>query len=182
MSYAAAYDRLVAHPDPLARASNAVALIVAASQPFYPVYVWWIAGPAAWPTLFTLLTTPFFLAVPFLSRRDALAGRALLPLAGIANTTMTALLMPPGTGVLLFLGPVLMIATLQFRRGETWLGLSLAALAGVAFFAVGALDPSGIAAMPADALARLLTLNAVSAGSLVVIAGLQFSAARDGRP
>ncbi len=179
MSVAGLYRAYAAHDDGLVRASNDISLIVAASQPTYPIYVWWIAGSEAWPTWLTLLSTPLFLAVPALARRNALAGRALLPLAGIANTLLAALLLGPGTGVLLFLGPVLMIASLQFSRADRWLGLLVAALSGAVYLALDALAPAGFIAMTPTEMARLVTLHAISAGSLIVIAGLQFAAARD---
>ncbi len=157
-------------------ASNNIALFVAASQPFYPIYVWWIVGADAWPTLFTLLSTPFFLAVPALARANSVAGRALLPLAGIANTAGTALALSPASGVMLFLGPVMMIAVLQFRRPQRWLGLTICALAGAAYLAVDALAPAGLVAIPAAEMARLVTLHAISAASLIVIGAMQFAA------
>ncbi len=174
MNIAALYRNYAAHDDPLVAASNSISLFVAASQPFYPIYVWWIAGADAWPTLFTLLSTPFFLAVPAMARANTIFGRALLPVAGIANTAVTAALLGPATGVLLFLGPVMMIAMLQFRREERWWGLSISALAGAVYLALDALAPAGLVAIAPAEAARLVTLHAISAASLIVICGMQF--------
>ncbi len=38
-----------ANDDPLAAAAATIALIVVGNQPFYPLYLHAIAGPAAWP-------------------------------------------------------------------------------------------------------------------------------------
>jgi hypothetical protein len=56
------------HPDPLVEASNWVALIVGTHLPFWPLYIWWAAGPQAMPS--ALLTA--FLLIPLLARRDGL--------------------------------------------------------------------------------------------------------------
>ena len=175
MTIARCYNAYAAHDDRLVRASNQIALIVAASQPFYPIYVWWIAGADAWPTLFTLLSTPLFLAVPALSRVNGIAGRALLPLAGIANTILAAVLMPPSVGVLLFLGPILMIASLQFRAAERWAGWLIAALAGAVYFGLDTGISWALVTVAPSVAAQLVTLNAISAGSLIVICGMAFA-------
>ena len=78
----------VAHDDPLVRAANVIALVVAANQPFYPLYVHWVIGHDAVPTLATFLSTPFFASVPAISRRDPQWGRTVLVLAGMANTVV----------------------------------------------------------------------------------------------
>ena len=71
----------VLNPDPMAKAAGTVAVLVAGNQPFYPPYLHAIAGTAAWPAWFTLLSTPLFVAVPAVARRYSVAGRALLPVA-----------------------------------------------------------------------------------------------------
>lgn len=63
-------------PDPLAALANTVALVVAGNQPFYPLYLYAIVGQSAWPVWITLITTPFFTAIPVIARRSSLAGRA----------------------------------------------------------------------------------------------------------
>ena len=57
-----------AHPDPLVASANFIALLVASNQPFYPLYVYWLATTNIEPVWYTFLSTPFFLAVPALSR------------------------------------------------------------------------------------------------------------------
>ena len=173
MRLARRYRNYVGDQDRLVETSNSIAMMVAASQPFYPLYVWWIVGADAWPALFTLLSTPLFLAVPALARANGMAGRALLPLAGIANTTLAAALLSPQAGAQLFLGPCLLIATMQFRRAERWAGFAIVALATAAYLAVP--DIAGTVSFAASEAARLVTLHAVGAGTLTVLAGLWFS-------
>ena len=103
--------------DPLAAAGNRVALLVAVNQPFYPIYVAWLVGNA-WPTLLTFLSTPLFLAVPAVARRSPQAGRALLVLAGVANTMLAAKAVGVASGVEAFLAPCVVLAGLLFRPGE----------------------------------------------------------------
>jgi hypothetical protein len=69
-----------ANPDPRVASCNTIALLVASNQPFYPLYVYLAVSPHIAPTFLTFLSTPFFLAVPALSRRSPAFGRALLPL------------------------------------------------------------------------------------------------------
>jgi hypothetical protein len=74
--------------DHRARAAGSIALVVAINQPFYPLYLHAIAGAAATSAWLTLLSTPFFAAVPAIARHHSLLGRAMLPLAGVANTML----------------------------------------------------------------------------------------------
>ena len=176
MNIALRYRQYVRHDDPRVEASNAIALLVAANQPFYPLYVYWMAGAEFWPTLLTLLSTPFFVAVPAVSRANSVAGRLLLPVAGIANTAMSAALLGASTGVLLFLAPCLMIASLQFRGNQRWAGLATAALAGAVYFRLQA----GVSAMVVFSeveTARLVNLHVLSVGVLMIFSGFSFSKA-----
>jgi len=103
------------HPDPATAACNRIALLVASSQPLYPLYVWWIVGGDWWVSFWTYLSTPFFAAVPAVARRDAIAGRALLPLAGMANLVLSAKAFGEASGVEWFMLPCMLIAVLAFR-------------------------------------------------------------------
>jgi hypothetical protein len=121
-----------AHPDPLAAACNRIALLVASNQPVYPLYLWWIVGGDWWVGCWTFLSTPVFASVPRVARRNALAGRALLPLAGIANGMLSARAFGEASDVKLFLIPCALIALLAFRRDERWVGAGLLALTAIA--------------------------------------------------
>jgi hypothetical protein len=120
------------HTDPLTESCNWIALVVASNQPVYPLYLLWIVGGDWWISAWTFLSTPFFVAVPAVARRNSAAGRALLPLAGIGNCVVSAKAFGVASGVELFLVACALIALLAFRRSEwRWtLGL-LATAAGV---------------------------------------------------
>lgn len=170
--FAAPIRRYAHHPDPLAAMANTVALAVASSQPFYPLYVWWSVSDTVWPVFFTWLSTPFFLAVPWLARRNSFAGRALLPLAGIVNTLMCAKLFGTASGVELFWLPCLTTAFIFFRANERWFGLAVTAALFLAFtFLRDWYGASPIHIWTGDELASFVTLNAISAGGLTVVLG-----------
>lgn len=164
-----------AHPDQRVEAANFIALLVASNQPFYPLYIWWLVSDQIWPSYYTFLSTPFFLAVPAVSRRNAVAGRALLPLAGIANGILCARLFGVQSGVEMFLIPCAVLAMLLFRPGERPVGYALTLAAFLAWFllhdAYGA--PAGV--YTASEYTAFLRLNVVSAAALTVFAALMFS-------
>jgi len=122
-----------AHEDARTAACSTIALVVAWNQPIYPFYVHWIVGGDAWSACWTFLSTPFFVAVPWLATRDSRAGRALLPAAGIANMIVSAKAFGPASGVAWFLIPCVLVALLAFRRGERGYVAPLLVLAASAF-------------------------------------------------
>jgi len=153
-------------------ACNLIALVVAFNQPFYPLYVHWAVSEHIWPTFFTFLSTPVFLAVPALARRSPTAGRALLPLAGIANTVLSSKAFGQASGVEIFLIPCALIAATFFRASERLISF---AIIGVAIVVYLALD--GAYGFPAHLYSAsehqaFLRLNALSAGTLTVFVGL----------
>ena len=100
------------HDDPLTAACNRIAMLVASGQPTYPLYVWWIVGGPWQVACWTFLSTPLFLAVPAVARRHAMAGRAMLVVAGVANVLLSAKALGAASGVALFLLPTALIALL----------------------------------------------------------------------
>lgn len=167
--------RYADHPDPRARLANTVSLLVASNQPFYPLYLYWLVSEHVTPAWFTFLSTPFFLAVPALARRSSLAGRALLPLAGIGNGVLCAKLFGVQSAVEIFLIPCVVLSLLLFRPSERLWGYGLAALTTLAYF--GLHDRYGSAAYPysADEYAAMARLNIASASALTAIIGLMAS-------
>ena len=162
----------VAHDDPMVAACNLIALVVASNQPFYPLYVYWTVSDHVLPTAFTFLSTPFFLAVPTVARRYSRTGRALLPIAGIANTILSAEVFGSASGVEIFLIPCALIAATFFRATDRPLAF---ALIGVAFLVYIGLD--GVYGTPvyiytASEYHAFSRLNAMSAGTLCVFVGL----------
>lgn len=160
----------VADPDPRVSACNAIALIVVANQPFYPLYVAVSVSPVVWPTALTFLSTPFFAAVPALSRRWPRFGRALLPLTGMANVVVSAKAFGAASGAGVFLFPCALIAGAFFRPSERPIALALIALATAVFFAIDGLAP--LHAYAPGEYAAFVRLNALSAGALVAFIGL----------
>jgi len=177
-----AFDRLIAaigkyaaNEDPLVAAGNSIALVVAFNQPFYPLTILWAVSGSIWPSFFTFLSTPFFLAVPAMARRSSLAGRALLPLTGIANTILSAKLFGEASGVELFLGPCIMIAALLFRQSERFVMLIIVAITILIFASLNGHYGMPFHVYTAEEYARFLRLNAFSVATLTVFVGLMVS-------
>ena len=160
-----------AHDDPMVASCNLIALVVASNQPFYPLYVYWAVSDHISPVFFTFLSTPFFLAVPAVARRWPIAARALLPIAGMANTVLSAKVFGQASGVGIFLIPCALISATFFRTSERSVAFILIGAALLAYLgldgAYGA--PHLYTASEYQAFSRL---NAISAGTLTVFAGL----------
>jgi hypothetical protein len=161
-----AFRRYVSHPDKRVSAANFIAMLVASNQPFYPLYLYWMVTETVWPAFATFLSTPLFLLVPALSRRNSLAGRALLPLTGILNTILSARMFGVASGVEVFLIPCALLALLLFRPSERRYAYPLAAGAFLVFLALH--DRYGAPAhlYSAGEYAAFIRLNAMSAAAL----------------
>ena len=164
-----------ADPDPLVTAGNLIAVVVAWNQPFYPLYLYLVVGEDIGVSFFTFLSTPFFAAVPAVARRHSLAGRALLPLTGMANTVMCAKLFGEASGVELFLAPCVMIAAMLFRRSERLVMLALVGLGLLAYVGLHGRYGAPFHLYTAEEYSRFLSLNALSVGSLTAFVGLTFA-------
>lgn len=167
--------RYASHRDPRVAAANAIALLVASNQPFYPLYLYWLVSDRITPALFTFLSTPFFLAVPALARRHSVAGRALLPLAGIGNTVLCAWIFGVRSAVEVFLIPCAVIAFLVFRPRERLFSLVLSGIALGVFLLLNGRYGAPFVAYTADEYAAFARLNGMSAGMLTVFVALLFS-------
>ncbi len=168
-------DRLgqyTANPDPLAKLAGTVAMVVASNQPFYPLYLYAIVGQLAWPAWFTLLSTPFFVAVPAIARRHSLAGRAMLPVTGVANTVLCVKLIGPKSAVELFLFPCILLAAILFRPAERTIMAPVLVLPFAAYLVLdGHLGPP-IQVFGADSYASIIALHAISVASLTALIGI----------
>jgi len=164
-------DAYVAHEDPLVRACNVIALVVAGNQPFYPLYIHWIVGHCAAPSLLTFLSTPFFAAVPAIARRNARAGRAVLVLAGMANTVLVAKIYGQVSGVEIFLMPCALIAAAFFRPSERKISFGLLAVSIVIFLGLDGRYGTPICQATVAGEKALAGLHVLSAGMLVVFVG-----------
>lgn len=169
------WDRVAAyaaHDDPMVAACNQISLMVASSQPFYPLYVWWMVSDHIWATFFTFLSTPLFLVVPAVAKRYSRSGRALLPVAGIANTMLSAKVFGVASGVEIFLIPSALIAAAFFRTSERLVAFGLIAAALLAYLAMDEGYGPPIHAYTASEYQAFFRLNAMSAGTLTVFIGL----------
>lgn len=166
--------RYAAHEDPLVAAGNFVALVLAWNQPFYPLYLWFIIGSKAWVEVPDVLSGFLFFAIPAIARRNALLGRVLLSVFGIANVLVVWWMLGDGAGLWLLLFPCGMLAALLFTWRERWVMLGLALLPLVAWLALwGRLGPPPVS-LSIEEMASITTMNAVSAFALLAFFGWVF--------
>lgn len=163
------------HPDQRVASANFIALLVASNQPFYPLYFWWLVSDTVWPTFYTFLSTPFFLAVPAVARRNTVAGRALLPLAGLGNSVLCAWLFGVQSAVEIFLIPCAVLALLIFRPHERLVSFGLAGLVFLAYFLLNTRYGAPAAIYSPAEYDALIRLNVVSAAMLTACTALVFS-------
>ena len=164
------------HDDPAAETANIVALIVGWNGPFYPLYVIALAGyHDAAPAALTMLATPLFLMLPWLSRRSSRAARLGLVLVGTANTLWCVKLLGSASGVELFLLPCVALATLLFREQEQTAMLLAAALPLAAYCVPFSAFGPALLQHTALVSARLYALNAASVLVLTAVLAVQFA-------
>jgi hypothetical protein len=162
----------IANTDPRVASCNTIALLVASNQPFYPLYVYSSVSRHIAPTLLTFLSTPFFLAIPAISRRSPVFGRALLPLTGLANVIVSAKAFGAASGVAMFMVPCALIAAAFFRPSERILVFALLTLALATFLGIDRYAPVPIHTYSQTEYAAFVRLNALSASALVTLLGL----------
>lgn len=165
-----------ANPDPLAAAADTIALVVAGNQPFYPLYLHAIAGTAAWPAWLTLLTMPLFVAIPAVARRHSLAGRAMLPVVGVANTMLAAKVIGVASAVELFLLPCVLLAALLFRARERAVMVPVLALPFLAYVMLDPLLGAPMRTFGAEVYRSITRVNALSVAGLTSCIGFLFAA------
>ena len=163
------------HPDPRVASCNSIALLVASNQPFYPLYVYFSVSRHIAPTLLTFLSTPFFLAIPAISRRLPVFGRALLPLTGLANVVVSAKAFGAASGVAIFIVPCALIAAAFFRPSERIFAFALLALALAIFLGIDCPVLEPFHPYSQTEYAAFVRLNALSASALVALLGLMLS-------
>lgn len=120
--------------DPLVRANNVLALLVASNQPFYPFYVRFMAGDDGGASFITLLSTPFFVAVPTLARLSRSAALAAVPVIGLVNGMFATKALGAAAGIELFAIPCMLVALLGSDR-RSWAIVMSAAVAALAVYA-----------------------------------------------
>jgi hypothetical protein len=162
--------------DPRTAASVAVAWVIFANKPFYPIYVWWLVGSGVASSLWTMLAAPFFLAVALMGRRWPLAARCGLPLVGTLDTLCETKLFGSGSGTELFLAPCIMLAAMSFHASEKWVQRGLIVLVFAAFALTHGRLGTALHVFDDKALATLLNLNAFAVASLMAFIALRFPA------
>lgn len=162
------YDRYVAHPDPLARAGNVIAMFILSNQPFYPLYVYLLVGGRFWPTLLTLLSSPLYAAVPWLMRRNISAGKWLLMFASLGNTIVSIKALGYQSGLELFYFPCAVLGALIFGASERYSRWTAAVLPIALFLLLRGRYGPPLASYTATEYETLLTLHAVSAAAICV--------------
>lgn len=161
-----------AHPDPLAEASNWVALTIGSHLPFWPLYVFWVAGQDAMPSsLLTVSMAPIFLTVPIIARRSSLMGRIATPILGIINTVFTIWVLGINSGTEVFLVPCAALAALTFRRTERLLMLGLSMLPLVVWYLLQQHPLTPLHQYDAAVARDLVILNVSSIGVLIGLFG-----------
>jgi hypothetical protein len=156
------------------QACVAVAWIVLANKPIYPVYVWWLLGyDDAVKSLGTLLAAPGFAALIWLARRNSLAMRVGLALLGLIDTLWATKWLGPAGGIELFLVPCALLAILSFGAAEAAVSRVLTIVVFLAFALLH--DRYGEPLAGLSAPAALFNLNAYAVASLVAFMGLRFA-------
>jgi hypothetical protein len=163
-----------AHDDAPTAVTNLVALVVAGNIPFYPIYHLALIGWDAWPALLDVPAALAFCAIPWVARRSSLAGRALLPLVGIANSLVCMKLMGEPAGNALYLVPCTVAAALSFRATERWVMLAIVWLPIAAFLASQGRLGEPLAPFTDAQSAAMLRLNAVSVAIFVGFLGMVY--------
>ena len=173
-----ALGRYTAYPDARVAIANKVALVVVGNQPFYPLYLLAILGSAGFISCWTWATTPFFAAVPAVTRRNATAGRTLMCVSGLANTMLCDKLLGLRSGVGWFTLACALVALATFHRREWPVAVLLVLLCGVLGLAAPWLVGEPVLQANAADLASLTKLHLVSVGSLgILITYLRIKAA-----
>ena len=161
--------------DDLTRATITVAWVIILNKPFYPLYVWYLVDDGAMASLVTLLSVPFFLAIPFLAKKSPLAARLALPLVGTIDTLFETKIFGQASGTEFFFAACIMLAAMSFRADEKLWQYAMAILVFIAFFFSRTFLGAPLQSWSADDLATLLNLNAFSAASLMVFIALRYA-------
>ena len=165
----------VHHRDPSTAAVNVIALVVGGNGPLYPLYIVAMFGAAGLPSFLTCVSSPCFLAIPWLTRRYPSVGRAALPVVGTLHTVWCTKVLGVNSGVELFFLPCVMLAALLFWPQRKWLAFFLIGLAIVPILVPGSFYGTPILSLSLDDGARLAALNLISVALLIGFIALQFA-------
>jgi hypothetical protein len=157
--------------DPHTSACNTIAMMIAWNQPYYPLYLFWIVGRDGWVGIPDAFSGLLFFAVPAIGRRSAMLGRVALVVFSVVNVWFCSSMLGAAAGVQVMYLPCGMLAAMLFPWRERWVMLPLAALPLVVWMLTRHLADIGPIRFSDAAYASLFTLNAVSAGLLMVFFG-----------
>jgi hypothetical protein len=158
-------------PDPRVSASNTIAMMLGWNQPTYPLYVWGIVGHDAWVSIPDAFSAILFFAIPAIARRSGLLGRVALVVISAVNVTFASMILGEAAGVQVLYLPCGMLAAILFSWRERFVMLPMTGLPLALWLLTrGRLDIPPIR-FSAEAYASLFTLNAVSAGLLMMFFG-----------
>ncbi len=164
----------VENSDPLVNVAATIAILLALNEPFYSIYLYVALGVAAGPAWLALLPVPFYAAVPAVARRHSLAGRAMLPIVGVANVVLWLKLFGAACGVELYLFVCVLLGATLPRPGERLKMTAVLALAFIVYLGIGRnLEP--VQVLSADAYAVFTATNALAVAILIAITGLLLS-------
>lgn len=160
--------------DPLTSAAMAIAVVVALNKPFYPLYVWYLAGSGLTASLYSLMSFPLFAALPFLARKNPLAARIGLVVVGTIDTLVITRFMGEATGTWLFALPCLTLAAVSFYDDEKWISRGLIAAGFLAVVIMHGRYGAPVDVITPEDIDTLFTLNVVGAASLAAFIGLRY--------
>lgn len=160
--------------DELTRATIAVAWLIVANKPFYPLYVWYLAGDAFHVALGAAISLPFFAAIPFLARRSAWMARIALPVVGACDTFLETRLLGQASGTELFFAACILLAAVSFYAHEKWSQRGVVAFVAIGFVLSRILDGGPQPAFSDTYLSVLLDLNIIAVASLMVFLALRY--------
>jgi len=163
--------RYSASPDPHVGAANTIAMVLAWNQPYYPFYLWWIVGRDAWVGIPDAFSGLLFFAVPAIARRSPLLGRVALVVFSVANVVFCSAMLGEAAGIQLLYLPCGMLAAILFTWRERFVMLAMTALPLVAWWTTRGWPDLAPVRFAAAAYDGLLTLNAFSAGMLMIFFG-----------
>ncbi|MCZ7859740.1 hypothetical protein O9X81_24395 [Agrobacterium salinitolerans] len=162
--------------DDLTKATLTIVWVIILNKPFYPLYVWYLVDAgAAEASLVTLLSLPFFLAIPLLAKKSRLAARVALPVVGTLDTLFETAIFGHPSGTEFFFAACIMLAALSFHAEEKLWQYAIAILVFIAFVCSRTFLGAAVQSWSADDLATLLNLNAFSAASLMAFIALRYA-------
>lgn len=165
-------------PDALTAASVTVAWVIVANKPFYPPTIWYVVGNGVEAAWLSILSMPFFLAIPFIARRSSLLARIALPVIGTVDTICETKLFGTGSGTELFFAACIMLVALSFRAGEKLWQIGLTGFVFAGFLTTRYLIGAPLHVWSTDDLAKLFNLNAFAVACLTAFIALRYAGLR----